>query len=261
MDEKKGNGCCGGDVDNTGATKTLSPAEVRAAVKDRYSAEATEGGCCKPFRKHYTDDELSEIPSGADLGLGSGNPVALADIRPGERVLDLGCGGGVDVFLAAKRVGPKGRVIGVDMTDEMIERSRENAKKGGFENVEFRLGLIESLPVEPRSIDLVISNCVVNLSPDKDSVFRSTFEALKPGGRFVISDIAFDSEPSSSLRTNLQAYCVCVAGADPLDGYLERIKRAGFVNVELVSKTEASPIEGEAALPLRVIIRARRPAA
>lgn len=260
MDSKEQDGgCCGGEASDAGRTATAT--EVREIVRRRYAATAEGRASCCETRGHYTQAELSEIPPNADLGLGSGNPVAAADVRPGERVLDLGSGAGVDVFLAARRVGPAGRVVGVDMVDEMIELARENAVQGGFENVEFRRGLIESPPVEPGTFDLIISNCVINLSPDKDSVFRAAFEALKPGGRLVVSDMVFDREPSVALRTNLQAYCVCVAGADLLEGYLGRMKRAGFVDAEVLSKSEGMAIEGEDARILRLVLRARRPRA
>jgi SAM-dependent methyltransferase len=254
-------GCCCG----CGKTELKTAArpgadEVRDVVRRRYAA-AVKGQSCCGSRTHYSREELAQIPKGADLGLGSGNPIAAADLRPGEKVLDLGSGAGVDVFLAARKVGPEGHATGVDMTMEMIEKARANAAGGGFANVEFHHGLIESPPVSPRAFDVVVSNCVINLSPDKDAVFRSAFEALRPGGRLVVSDMVFDREPSAALRSNLDAYCACVAGADPTEIYLDRMRRAGFEGVEILSSSEDQAMPGENARTLRMIVRARRPAA
>ena len=168
------------------------------------------------------------IPEGANLGLGCGNPVALASLRPGETVLDLGSGGGIDCFLAARKVGPEGRVIGVDMTAEMIHLARENAQKSGLKNVEFRLGEIENLPLEDGSVDAVISNCVINLSTDKERVFREIYRVLKPGGRMMVSDIVLDGELPAKVKDSVAAYTGCIGGALKRDDYLAAIVKAGF---------------------------------
>jgi ubiquinone/menaquinone biosynthesis C-methylase UbiE len=171
------------------------------------------------------------------MGLGCGNPVALAGLREGETVLDLGSGGGIDVFLAAKKVGVTGRAIGVDMTAEMINKSRALATKYGYQNVEFRLGEIESLPIENKSIDVIISNCVINLSPDKEKVFQEAHRVLKPNGRLLISDIVAEEELPDEVRKSFAAWAGCVAGALEKNQYLNTIKRAGFKKVEIVSQS------------------------
>jgi arsenite methyltransferase len=183
------------------------------------------------------------VPEGANLGLGCGNPVALATLKKGETVLDLGSGAGFDAFLSANRVGKTGRVIGVDMTPEMMETACENAKKGGYKNVEFRLGDIESLPVDDNSIDVIISNCVINLSPDKPKVFKEAFRALKPGGRLMVSDIVLLKELPASLKESAEAYVGCVAGASKKDEYLKMIKDAGFKSVKAVNAGELKAAE------------------
>lgn len=185
----------------------------------------------------YSQEELEAIPEGANLGLGCGHPVALSSLREGETVLDLGCGAGLDCFLAAQRVGKSGRVIGVDMTPEMIEKAREHAEKGKFENVEFKLAEIEDLPLADDSVDVVISNCVINLSPDKKRVFREAFRVLKPGGRLMISDIVLLKEIPVSIKKSVEAYIGCVAGAILKDEYLSAIKDAGFQKVKIMDET------------------------
>lgn len=190
----------------------------------------------------YSEEELKSVPEGANLGLGCGNPVALASLKKGETVLDLGSGAGFDCFLAADRVGKKGKVIGVDMTPEMLEKARENARKGNYENVEFRLGEIENLPVADNSVDIIVSNCVINLSPDKNRVFKEAFRALKPGGRLMVSDIVLLKELPASIKNSIQAYVGCLAGASMKDGYLETIKAAGFRKIKVLEET-AFPIE------------------
>jgi ubiquinone/menaquinone biosynthesis C-methylase UbiE len=171
------------------------------------------------------------------MGLGCGNPVALAGLREGETVIGLGSGGGIDVFLAAKKVGVTGRAIGVDMTAEMINKSRALATKYGYQNVEFRLGEIESLPIENKSIDVIISNCVINLSPDKEKVFQEAHRVLKPNGRLLISDIVAEEELPDEVRKSFAAWAGCVAGALEKNQYLNTIKRAGFKKVEIVSQS------------------------
>jgi len=171
------------------------------------------------------------------LGLGCGNPVALASLREGETVLDLGSGAGFDCFLAAQRVGKRGRVIGVDMTPEMVQKARENAKKGEYDNVEFRLGEIESLPLPDNAVDAVISNCVINLSPDKAKVFKEAFRVLKPGGRIMISDMVLLKELPDSVRNSVEAYVGCLSGAIMKPEYIALIEKAGFQQVRVVDET------------------------
>lgn len=231
--------------------------DIRKKVRQTYARAATGGGgCCGPAkspaktsccgtpsakdlseRVGYTGEELSSIPEEANLGLGCGNPVALASLREGETVLDLGSGGGIDCFLAARRVGPGGRVIGVDMTPEMIHLARENAQKNGVPNVEFRLGEIESLPIADAAVDAAISNCVINLSPDKERVFREIFRVLKPGGRMMVSDIVLTGELPEKVKASVAAYTGCIAGALQRDDYLAAIRAAGFKDVKVVAET------------------------
>ncbi len=188
----------------------------------------------------YSDGELESVPEGANLGLGCGNPVALASVMVGETVLDLGSGAGFDCFLAAGRVGPSGSVIGVDMTPEMVDKARLNAEKGGYENVEFRLGEIENLPAADASVDLVISNCVINLVPDKSSVFSEVYRVLKPGGRMMISDLVITKALPANIRGSVEAYVGCLAGAMMRDEYIQTIKEAGFYGVRVVGETSFS---------------------
>jgi ubiquinone/menaquinone biosynthesis C-methylase UbiE len=227
--------------------------ETRKIVREGYAKIAKdESSCCGPVTSNcgcgdvtdviskeigYSDDDLKAVPDGANLGLGCGNPVALASLKEGETVLDLGSGPGFDAFLAAKRVGEKGKVIGVDMTHEMLEKARGNAKKGGYENVEFRLGEIEHLPAGDNSVDVIISNCVINLSPDKKSVFEEAFRVLKPGGRLMVSDIVLLKELPEFVKKNVEAYIGCLSGAIMKDGYLGAIKDAGFTDVKIVDES------------------------
>jgi ubiquinone/menaquinone biosynthesis C-methylase UbiE len=185
----------------------------------------------------YSKDEIEDIPDASILGLGCGNPVALASLKEGEVILDLGSGGGIDVFLAANKVGSKGRVIGVDMTEEMIYRARATAQDHGYENVEFRFGEIEDLPIEDDSVNVVISNCVINLSTDKKRVFQEVYRVLRSGGRLMISDIVTEGELPDEVRENFDAWAGCIAGALEKNQYLETIKGAGFKNVEIVSQS------------------------
>jgi len=185
----------------------------------------------------YTEEELRAVPEGANLGLGCGNPVALASLREGEVVLDLGSGPGFDCFLAANQVGKDGKVIGVDMTPEMIERARKNAQQGDYQNVEFRLGELENLPVVDHYADAVISNCVINLVPDKKRVFQETFRVLKPGGRLMVSDIVLLRELPDSIKASVAAYVGCVSGAMQKEDYLGAIRAAGFEEVRVVDET------------------------
>jgi len=182
----------------------------------------------------YSAEELTSIPAEANMGLSCGNPTAIASIRPGEVVVDLGSGGGMDVFLASPLVGPAGRAIGVDMTPEMIERARTNAQNGGYQNVEFYLGTIDHLPLADGSVDCVISNCVINLAPDKPAVFREIARVLKPGGRLAVSDIALKAELPLAVARSMAAYVGCIGGAIKIDDYRDGLLAAGFEHVEIV---------------------------
>jgi arsenite methyltransferase len=220
--------------------------DIRDVVREKYGeiAEGKRSGCgcacdCGPdvlLTLGYTAEQQAALPEGADLGLGCGNPLAHAAVRPGETVLDLGSGAGVDCFLAARETGPAGRVVGVDMTPAMLAKARGNAGRGGYANVEFRLGEIEHLPVADASVDCVISNCVVNLSPDKPQVFREARRALKPGGRLLVSDLVLTRPLSEELRRDVALYVGCVAGAAMKDEYLAMIRDAGFADVEVVEE-------------------------
>jgi len=185
----------------------------------------------------YTADQAAAIPEGANLGLGCGNPLAHAEAKPGETVLDLGSGAGIDAFLAAREVGSQGRVIGVDMTPAMLSRARANAAREGLANVEFRLGEIEHLPVADATVDLIISNCVINLSPEKPRVFAEAWRVLKPGGRMVVSDLVLTRPLPETVRRSVEAYVGCVAGASLKEEYLAQIRAAGFKDVAVVQET------------------------
>jgi ubiquinone/menaquinone biosynthesis C-methylase UbiE len=185
----------------------------------------------------YTDSEINAVPEGANLGFGCGNPVALASLKEGDVVLDLGSGAGFDVFLAAQRVGKKGRVIGIDMTPEMVAKARENAQKGRYTNVEFRLGEIEKLPLEDNFVDVIISNCVINLSPDKEAVFKEARRVLKLGGRMMVSDLVLTKALPEGLKDSIEAYVGCLAGASMKDDYLDYIEKAGFKDIRVVNQS------------------------
>lgn len=182
----------------------------------------------------YSPEELTSIPAEANMGLSCGNPTATANLRSGEVVVDLGSGGGLDVFLSSKQVGPTGKAIGIDMTPSMIERARANAEKGGYSNVEFHLAQIDNLPLPDGSVDCVISNCVINLAPDKPAVFREIARVLKPGGRLAVSDIALKAELPEAVASSLAAYVGCIAGAVRIKTYREELLKAGFEYVEIV---------------------------
>ncbi len=227
--------------------------KIKKTVRKGYAKIAKQGSsCCAPAQSccgssdvaqdiskkiGYTEEELKAVPEGANLGLGCGNPVALASLKEGEVVVDLGSGAGFDCFLAAQKVGKKGKVIGVDMTPEMIKKARENARKGGYTNVEFRLGEIENMPVADNSCDVVISNCVINLSPDKERVFAEAFRILKPGGRLMISDIVLLKELPGIIKNSVQAYIGCLSGAMLRNDYINAIKKAGFENIRIIDET------------------------
>lgn len=229
----------------------LPPDALSSAVRDAYSEIALSEGtsCCGPvpcctdgsvsLELGYSSDELGAVPAGADLGLGCGNPGAIAALQPGETVLDLGSGAGFDAFLAARAVGPAGRVIGVDMTPAMVSKARANAEAGDYAHVEFRLGEIEHLPVADGTIDVIISNCVINLSPDKPAVFREAFRVLRPGGRLAISDVVAFAELPEDVRSDLALYSGCMAGASLISELTAVMAEAGFANVEIAPKDES----------------------
>ena len=225
--------------------------EIHSAVRSTYAATADSGGCCgsssccttpatiSSERLGYSAEALGRLPVGADLGLGCGNPQAIADLKSGETVLDLGSGAGIDCFLAARAVGETGRVIGIDMTPEMIRKAEQNRSKGGYHNVEFHLAEIEQLPLSDNSIDVIISNCVINLSPDKPQVFREAYRVLKPGGRLAISDVVVSEELPDEIRNDIGLYSGCIAGATT-PGELERMLRdSGFHDVRIQPRQES----------------------
>jgi ubiquinone/menaquinone biosynthesis C-methylase UbiE len=222
-------------------TAQVEPERARELVRAAYAKVATGADrCCgsandvdvTALKIGYTNEDLVAAPEGANLGLGCGNPTAVAELRPGDVVIDFGSGAGFDAFLCARKVGPTGRVIGIDMTPEMIQKARANAEKIGARNVEFRLGFIEEPPVADNTADVVISNCVVNLSPDKPKVLREAFRVLKPGGRLRISDIVTRRPLDDDVREDARAYVACLAGAITLDDYRAYLQAAGFEEIE-----------------------------
>lgn len=237
----------------------LSNNMIHESVRKRYAEVAQRGAssCCSPpsscggedvtlisveelsERLGYSAQEIAEVPEGANMALGCGNPQVIASLKPDEVVLDLGSGGGFDCFLAARQVGETGQVIGVDMTPEMISKARANATKGGYKNVEFRLGEIENIPVADNTIDVIISNCVINLSPDKPRVFREAFRVLKPGGRLAISDVVATATLPGEVRQDLALYTGCMAGAALIDELEDMLKKAGFHDIRIQPKDES----------------------
>jgi arsenite methyltransferase len=230
-------------------TRGVSPLEAAGACCGSTSPDAESVSCCgdatataldsKAHAYGYSEDDTSAVPEGANLGLGCGNPIALASLRPGETVLDLGSGAGFDCFLAARAVGETGHVIGVDMTHEMLRKARANAEKSGYTHVEFRLGEIEHLPVADASVDVVISNCVINLSPEKAQVFQDAFRVLKPGGRLAVSDVVATAPFPDEVQQDLALRAGCVAGASLLDDLEGMLKDAGFVDIRIQPKDES----------------------
>lgn len=237
----------------------LDKEHVRQKIRERYGqiAQSTDAGCgcspscCSPLIDidlpastplGYSSQELDQVPEGADMGLGCGNPQLIASLQAGETILDLGSGGGLDCFLASRQVGLQGRVIGVDMTPEMIDRARQNARQGGYTNVEFRLGEIENLPVPDNVVDVIISNCVINLSPDKGRVYREAYRVLKPGGRLAISDVVAIRELSPEIRADFAKYAGCVAGAPQVEQILAYLEEAGFTDIHIDLKPESQEL-------------------
>ncbi len=240
-----------------GEKESVSEEDVRAAVKKRYAALAQkgDGSCCGSTPQTmchcgdlYPKADIISLPDDAiAVSAGCGNPTAIANLKPGMTVVDLGSGGGIDVFLSAKKVGPKGKVYGIDATPEMIHRARRTAKENDYSNVEFRLGEIEHMPLADGVADVIISNCVINLSPDKDQVFRDAFRVLKPGGRLAVSDIVLLKELPEDIRKDLGAWSECVGGAVVEDRYIGAIKEAGFTGVKVEERVVYTheQLEGE----------------
>jgi SAM-dependent methyltransferase len=261
----------------------MEDTDIKTMVRARYSGIALGAStsccapttsCCGPTVTHddkaremgYSQAELAAVPDGANLGLGCGNPQAIAAMKPGEVVLDLGSGAGFDCFLAAQQVGPHGHVIGVDMTHEMLAKARENAAKIGATNVEFRLGELEHLPVADNTADVAISNCVINLVPDKAQVFRETFRVLKPGGRIAISDVVNTTPLPTELEADTALVCGCVVGAAPAARVETWLRDAGFVDIAVTVKPESrdliatwAPGKGIENYVASAIVEARKP--
>ena len=240
--------------------------KVKELVKGRYAQLAKQGpeSCCSscgsgvnPLSQAedigYLREDLEHVPEEAIMGLGCGNPTAIADLKTGEVVLDLGSGAGVDVFLAANKVGPTGRVIGVDMTEEMVDKAKNIARDHGYHNVEFRLGEIEKLPVEDESVDVIISNCVINLSTDKRKVFQEAYRVLKSGGRLTVSDIVSEGVLPDEIKSNSNAWACCIGGALEQQEYLDKMKETGFADVRVLSGKEFY-IEGEGSQTLTKLL-------
>jgi arsenite methyltransferase len=260
----------------------VNAALIQEAVREKYGEIAksvSTGSCCEPAccgggsgdpisGNLYSDRETHDLPPDAvAVSLGCGNPTALLSLEPGQTVLDLGSGGGIDVLLSAKRVGPTGKVYGLDMTDEMLALARENQRKAGATNVEFLKGTIEAIPLPDRSVDVIISNCVINLSADKDAVLREAFRVLKPGGRFAVSDVVVQGDLPADMRRNMELWVGCIAGALQDREYTAKLRAAGFDDVELdvwrVYESDLMPaargVEGQGRLA-SAFIRARKPA-
>jgi SAM-dependent methyltransferase len=243
--------------------KTLKNDEIRQAVRKSYGKVAQKGidaltgyGCDCGIKNNvtpediskglgYSSDDVSSVPDGANMGLGCGNPQAIASLKTGETVLDLGSGGGFDCFLAAKAVGETGNVIGVDMTPEMISKARKNAEKTEYNNVEFRLGEIENLPAADSSVDVIISNCVINLAPDKEKVYQDTFRVLKSGGRLAISDVVTTAQLPDEIKSNLALYSGCIAGALQIDDLKSILEKTGFVDIRIKLLKTSKEIVGK----------------
>jgi SAM-dependent methyltransferase len=225
-------------VEEPARTSCCGPSQSTSCCGPSEAAVENTGGAAR----FYSAEELVGLPDTVtDISMGCGNPIAIAELQPGEVVLDLGSGGGIDCFLAAKQVGPEGRVIGLDMTPDMIKLARRNARKIGMTNVDFRYGEMEDIPLPDQSVDVIISNCVINLSPDKDAVFGEAYRVLRPGGRMSVSDIVIDGDLPQSIRSSLDAWAGCLAGALDESAYLDKIRAAGFEEVEVLSRDYADP--------------------
>ena len=256
---------------------TVEQDKIRNVVRDTYGKISEQNSCCAPSccggsigspveKLGYTPADTAAVPDGANLGLGCGNPIAIASLKPGETVLDLGSGAGFDCFLAAKAVGPAGKVIGVDMTPEMLTKARKNAAKGNYTNVEFRLGEIENLPAADGSVDIIISNCVINLSPDKGQVIRETFRVLKQGGRLSISDIVATAPLPQRFKDDPALLCGCMAGATPVEELRAALADSGFIDISIAEQPASrefirdwAPGTGIENYVTSAIIQARKP--
>jgi arsenite methyltransferase len=243
-----------------------SPEQIHKAVQETYAQHAlTSSSCCEDCScgsNLYSPELLIDLPVDvSNFSLGCGDPLSQAGLKPGDTVLDLGSGGGLDCFLAARQVGPMGRVIGVDMTPEMLERARTAAEAMGIPNVEFRYGLLEELPVDDGSVDVILSNCVINLAPDKSAVLEEAYRVLKPGGLFSVSDIIIQGELSQQLKQDLAAWSACVSGAIPAEEYIAKLEAAGFSDIHIEAKGEFG--EGlplvPAGVPFSALMQARKP--
>jgi arsenite methyltransferase len=259
-------GCCGpsraaeGEDERPARSSCCGP----SPAAEREDQRVAQSSCCGPSEtaveaagaaRFYSEEELASLPETVtDVSLGCGNPLAIAELQAGEVVLDLGSGGGIDCFLAARKVGPEGRVIGLDMTPDMIKLARRNAKKIGATNVDFRFGEMEEMPLPDGSVDAIISNCVINLSPDKDAVFREAYRVLRPGGRMSVSDIVVDGDLPQVIRNQLDAWAGCIAGALDESVYLDKIRAAGFEGVEVVSRDHSDVDEGTEWGEVQVIV-------
>lgn len=289
MNHETSDSCCGASPsEQAGDSQHSQNDDIRNHVRDSYAqvAEASNNGescgvessCCgvsaeldintlNSLRLGYSESDMKSVPEGADMGLGCGNPHAIASLKQGHHVVDLGSGGGFDVFLAAREVGENGRVIGIDMTPTMISKARNNADKAGFSNVEFRLGEIEHLPIADNSIDVIISNCVINLSPDKAQVFHDAFRILKPEGRLAISDVVAAIELPEEMRNDKKLHAGCMAGASLIDDLHNMLQQAGFEQIEISPKDESrefirdwAPDTGVEDYVLSAYIQALKPA-
>ena len=246
---------------------TLSPTPIHEAVREHYAERARKadsccGSACGCSNDLYDSSLISDLPVDiADFTLGCGDPITLAELRPGETVLDLGSGGGLDCFLASRLVGPTGRVIGVDMTPEMLAKANANAQRLNVSNVEFRKGYLEALPVDDASVDVVVSNCVINLSPDKPQVFREIFRVLKPGGRVAVSDIVTNGALPEPVQKSMEAWGACVAGALEMSEYVGGLRAAGFAGVRIQPKgnTDPAPASLPIGVPFSAIVTASKP--
>ncbi|TLX71951.1 arsenite methyltransferase [Labilibacter sediminis] len=229
--------------------RELVMADYKKVALSNSSCGCNSSACCGPTQKNaldnlsaaigYSDDDLKNVPEGSNMGLGCGNPQAIASLKTGETVLDLGSGAGFDCFLASRSVGETGKVIGVDMTPEMISKARTNAENGGYSNVDFRLGEIEHLPVSDSTVDVIISNCVINLSPDKEQVFLEAFRVLKPGGRLAISDIVSIVELPNAVKSDLSLYSGCMVGASSIDELNRMLEKVGFIEIRIDPKDKS----------------------
>ena len=268
----QGGECCGGGGCGGGAAASAEAERqegVTQIVQEHYGAvaerarEGAESNCCGVPQQLYSAEQLRDITSEAQAAsAGCGNPAGLAEASEGETVLDLGSGGGIDCFLAARKVGPRGKVIGLDMTPEMVRLAQENAAKLGADNVTFKLGRLESITERDSSVDLIISNCVISLVEDKDAVFAEMMRVLKPGGRFVIADMVADAPMPDDVRGSRRQWVACIAGADQRQRFLERIRKAGFASMELLEDRKAgqAELQGSAASISSITVRAVKPA-